>query len=196
MTKALLVSCAAAFLAVPGSSPAIAQDAADGDSVKADLLTMECGSLNALDAETSAGIIYYIAGYSDGQRVALAASGPASTETGSGEGGATENPSDNAAEQTATDASTNPEEGTTSAGAGGETTADGSPQGAHGPAASLGISIEGILAACADAPDSPASEVIKVARGALQPEVDTQDEDPATEGEEGQDVGSGNTVVE
>jgi hypothetical protein len=65
-----------------------------------------------------------------------------------------------------------------------------------GAGQSLEIAVDRIMAACADAADSPASEVISVSRGASQPEVDLQDEDPAAEGEEGQDVGSGNAVVE
>jgi hypothetical protein len=149
-----------------------------------------------LDAQMSAGVIHYLAGYSDGQRVALAAAGPATTEIGTGQGGGTDGLPGEAAEQTATDEVMNSEEDTSSADAGVGSTADMSAGSANEPAAGLGISVDQVLAACAEAPDSPASEVIKVARGASQPEVDPQDEDPAAEGAEGQDVGSGNTVVE
>ena len=196
MTKAPVVSSAAALLATLGLPPAMGQDAANGEVAQADVLTMTCSSLSMLDAQMSAGVIHYIAGYSDGQRVALAAAGPATTEIGTGQGGGTEGLPGEAAEQTATDEVMNSEEDTSSADAGVGSTADMSAGSANEPAAGLGISVDQVLAACAEAPDSPASEVIKVARGASQPEVDPQDEDPAAEGAEGQDVGSGNTVVE
>ena len=201
MKKALVAICAAAFLAALGLAPAMGQNVVDEGNAQADLITISCGSLNALDAQLSAATVYYIAGYSDGQSTALAATGPADTEAGSAEGGGIEDASGVNAEQGADGAA--PSEGVTASGdqngdaSGlGGTTTDMSSGGANESIAGLGISVDQILAACAEAPDSPASEVIKVARGASQPEIDPQDEDPAAEGEEGQDVGSGNAVVE
>jgi hypothetical protein len=195
MRKALAVSYAAAFVTALDPSPVLGQNVT-GEGSPLGVLTMTCGSLTALDFQTSTGVIHYIAGYSDGQRAALAASGPADAQTDSGEVGGTEDTSDAGGGQTTPTETAASEEPTASVDASSGTAADMSDGGANGPTAGLGISVDQVLAACAEAPDSPASEVINVARGASQPEIDPQDEDPAAEGEEGQDVGSGNAVVE
>ncbi len=196
MRKALAVSCAATFVTALGLTPVLGQNVTGEGSAQSGVLTMTCGSLTALDSEMSTGVIHYIAGYSDGQRAVLAASGPADVQTESGEVGETEDTSNAGGGQTTPTETAASEEPTASVDASSGTAADMSDGGANGSTAGLGISVDQVLAACAEAPDSPASEVINVARGASQPEIDPQDEDPAAEGEEGQDVGSGNAVVE
>lgn len=186
MRNAPTAGLAVAFTMALGAAPGLAQEAAGEASGHADALTLSCADLAALDPETGAGLIHYIAGYSDGQSVAIAAAGPAVPEEGAAESSGTEGDTDG--DQAAAGGEAASEAATDTGNAGG--------QAAGGAAAGLGISVDEVMTACVEAPDSPASEVIKVARGASQPEMDPQDDDPAAEGEDGQDVGSGNAVVE
>jgi hypothetical protein len=162
---------------------------------------MTCADLISLDAEMATGMIFYIAGYSDGQTTMLAASGPADSEAGPSQSGETEEAVGTGGQSADAKATVSEEEETAAAA---NSTADASGAGGEGNTAGpageatggLGISVEQVRAACDESPDSPASEVIKVMRGATQPDIEPQDEDPAAEGEDGQDVGSGNAVVE
>lgn len=204
MRTNLTIGVATAFMSALTIGPALGQEAEGEGRAPFDALTMSCADLASLDAEMGAGIIYYIAGYSDGQSTVLAASGPADPEAGSSQGGGTEDASGTGGGQSADVETTASEEvdqadnpaGDTSEGDEGGSTADAAEGGGGGSTGGLGISVEQVLAACAASPDSPASAVIKIARGAAQPEVDPQDDDPAAEGADGQDVGSGNAVVE
>lgn len=191
MRKVPSVGLVVTFSAAISLSPALGQNVQGEGSVQTGVLTLSCADLAALGADLSAGVIHYIAGYSDGQRATLAASGPVLPDTeaaeGSGVEGATAAEDDLAASSGAATSGEIAADGTM---------ADASPGTTGEAAADLGISVDQIMAACAEAPDSPASAVIQVARGGSQPEIDPQDEDPAMEGEDGQDVGSGNAVVE
>jgi hypothetical protein len=179
MKTYLTIGFATALANAVSPVPAQGQGTEGEGSAHLGALTLTCADLAGLDAALGTGIIHYIAGYSDGQRAMLAASDPANARAGSTESGEVGDAS-----------------GTTEADASAGATSEGSAAEAPKEGGGLGIPIEQILVACAESPDSPASEVIALARGATQPDVDPQDEDPAAEGEDGQDVGSGNAVVE
>jgi hypothetical protein len=190
MRTKLIIGLATTFASALPMVSAQGQEAAGEGSPQAETLTMTCADLTSLDTETAANMVFYIAGYSDGQSTMLAASGPADSEADPIQSGGDQDAAGTggqSADNLAGEASEAAEEETSAGAAESRTTAS---------AGGLGISVEQVLAACAESPDSPGSEVIKVSRGAAQPDVEPQDEDPAAEGADGQDVGAGNAVVE